>query len=49
MQPIIDLSYKPKKKEEKKEEPTGFLILSLFPFALLLYIVLTASFLNGIF
>ena len=47
---MIDLSYKPKsEKKQEEDEPMGKLILSLLPFALLLYVVLTASFLHGIF
>lgn len=47
---MIDLSYKPKKeKEEKKECPLIVEIIVLLPFAFLLWLVLTTSFINGIF
>ena len=46
---MIDLSYQPKKKEEKEETPTGLLIIGLIPFAVLFYVVLTTSFIYGIF
>ena len=47
---MIDLNYQPKKKEEKEEDvPMGILIISLLPFAVLLYVVITTSFIHGIF
>ena len=47
---MIDLNYKPKKTESKNEDlPMGVLILSLIPFAFLFWLVLTASFLHGIY
>ena len=45
---MIDLNYKPKK--DKEEEKFGIIeFLILIPFAILFYIVLTASFINGIY
>ena len=47
---MIDLNYKPKSTDSKNEDtPMGILILSLFPFAFLFWLVLTASFLHEIF
>ena len=47
---MIDLNYQPKKKKTEDEDvPMGVLIISLLPFAVLFYVVLTASFLNGIY
>ena len=46
---MIDLNYKPKKKEEPKEPPFAVQMFMLMPFAILLWVVLTASFLHGIF
>ena len=46
---MIDLNYKPRKKEEpEKELPSIFQFFLLVPFAVLLWVVLTASFLHGI-
>lgn len=37
---MIDLSYKPKKKEEEKDMPLGGIILTLMPFAwLFIYLI----------
>lgn len=50
MKKIIDLSYKPvEKKQEEKEPPMIVELLLLSPYALLLWAVLTKSFLHGIF
>lgn len=47
---MIDLNYKPKNKQSKDEDlPMGVIILSALPFAFLFWLVLTASFLHGIF
>lgn len=46
---MIDLSYRPKKKEEEKELGMGGLILCLLPFAVLLWVVVTASVCGGRF
>lgn len=49
---MIDLNYKPKPKatDSKNEDtPMGILILSLSPFAFLFWLVITASFLHGIY
>ena len=48
---MIDLSYKPRKDDRKNEDdaPMGLVILAVIPFAVLLYVVLTASFLHGIY
>ena len=47
---MIDLSYQPKKKENHEEEPPVIVVLILLsPFALLLWAVLTCSFLHGIY
>jgi len=46
---MIDLSYKPKKKKEEPEHIGFKEILILAPFAFLLWAVLTASFINGIY
>ena len=46
---MIDLNYKPKQEKTEDKAGMGLVILSLLPFAVLVYIVLTASFLNGIF
>ena len=45
---MIDLNHKSKKPEQEKETPVGVIILSLLPFAVLFYVVITASFLHGI-
>lgn len=46
---MIDLNYKPRKQKTEDDAPMGLVILSLLPFAVLVYIVITASFLHGIF
>ena len=48
---MIDLNYKkPNNAANKNEDlPMGVLILSLLPFAFLFWLVLTASFLHGIY
>lgn len=47
---MIDLNYKPKKEEpEEKELPFICQMFILLPFAVLFYVVLTASFLHGIY
>ena len=46
---MIDLNYKPKKEEPKEELPFIAQIALLLPFAILFWVVLTASFLNGIY
>jgi len=46
---MIDLSYRPEKKEEEKELGMGGLILCLLPFAVLLWVVVTASICGGKF
>ena len=47
---MIDLNYKkPSNTENKDDVPMGVLILSLLPFAFLFWVVLTASFLHGIY
>ena len=47
---MIDLSYKPKKQEEKEKElPLIAQLFLLSPFAIMLYIVLATSFIHGIY
>ena len=48
---MIDLSYKPKKDKEKKEEDRIGIkeILLLTTFAILFWLVLTESFIHGIY
>lgn len=47
---MIDLSYKPKKKQEEKEDtPLIFVAFAVLPFVVLFYIVLTKAFLLGIY
>ncbi len=46
---MIDLNYKPKKEEKEKELPLIFQLFILSPFALLFWIVLTTSFIHGIY
>lgn len=46
---MIDLNYKSKKSEPEKDVPIGAIILSLLPFAVLFWVVMTASFLHGIY
>ena len=47
---MIDLSYKPKKEEPKEKElPLIAQLFLLLPFSFLLWVVLTASFINGIY
>ena len=45
---MIDLNRKPK-KEEQKELPVAAQIFLLLPFAFLLWLILTTSFINGIY
>lgn len=50
MKLMIDLSYKPKKKKDDEDEKAGIIeILILVLFAFLLWAVMTASFINGIY
>ena len=46
---MIDLNYKPRKEEPKEDESLGMMIVTLLPFAVLFYVVLTGAFLHGIF
>ena len=47
---MIDLNYKSKKqKEEPKDPPFVVQLFLLMPFAFLLWVLLTASFLHGIY
>ena len=48
---MIDLSYKPRKpKQQQEQEPPMIVtLIALTPFAFLLWVLLTGSFLHGIF
>lgn len=46
---MIDLNMKPKPEKQEEDAPMGVVILFSIPFAILFWILLTASFIGGIF
>lgn len=47
---MIDLNYKPRKPKQQEQEPPMIVtLIVLTPFAFLFWVLLTASFLHGIF
>lgn len=46
---MIDLNMKPKPEPKEAETPVGVVILFSIPFAIFFWILLTASFIGGIF
>ena len=46
---MIDLNMQRKPEKEEQDPPMGVMILALLPFAALFAVIVTVSFLNGIY